>query len=114
MKIIWPRLKHSMYLLFSVLLLNSCSSAPEKTAPKVYTVEIKQMKFLPAELKVQKGDTVVFINRDFVTHDVTEESSKSWTSSSLPVGKSWSLTVAQSSNYYCSIHQVMKGKIVVE
>lgn len=105
---------HSLYLLISILLFNSCSSDPGKAVPKVYTVEIRQMKFQPAELKVLKGDTVVFINRDFVTHDVTEESSKSWTSSSLPVGKSWSLVVAKSFNYYCSIHQVMKGKIVVE
>ena len=103
-----------MFVLFSIFFLSSCTLAPEKAAPKVYTVEIRQMKFQPAELKVQKGDTVVFINRDFVTHDVTEESSKSWTSSPLPVGKSWRLAVAKSSNYYCSVHQVMKGKIVVE
>ena len=103
-----------MFLLFLIPFWSSCTFAPERPQPKVYTVEIRQMKFQPAEIKVQKGDTVVFINRDFVTHDVTEESSKSWTSSPLPGGKSWSLAVAKSSSYYCSIHQVMKGKIVVE
>jgi plastocyanin len=107
------KLSNSMCMLFSIFLFNSCSN-DTKTLPKRYTVEISQMKFQPAELLVQKGDTVVFINRDFVIHDVTEETNESWTSSALPAGKSWSLVVTQSSNYYCSIHQVMKGKLVVQ
>lgn len=82
--------------------------------PRTYTVEIKQMKFQPAELVVQKGDTVVWINNDIVAHDVTEESIKAWTSSLMPVGQSWSLVVTQSADYYCSIHVVMKGKLVVQ
>jgi plastocyanin len=107
-------LKNCIYLLFSIFLLNSCSSETEKHIPKVYTIEIKQMKFQPAELVVQKGDTVVWINNDIVAHDVTEESSKAWTSSLMPVGHSWSLVVTQSADYYCSIHVVMKGKLVVQ
>ena len=114
MRTAWTILRNNNYMLFSILLLNSCSSAPEKTVPKVYTVEIKQMKFQPAELSVQKGDTVVFINLDLVTHDVTEESGKAWSSSPLPADESWSLVITQSSNYYCSIHKVMKGKLVVK
>src|SRR5678815_4741379 len=97
-------LKAVIFSLCSVFLLNSCATETEKTIPKVHTVEIKQMKFQPAELVVQKGDTVVWINNDIVPHDVTEESSKAWTSSLLPVGQSWSLVVNQSSDYYCSIH----------
>ena len=107
-------LKNGIRILCSIILLNACNSAPEKTIHKVYTVEIKQMKFEPAELIVQKGDTVVWINQDIVAHDVTEESTKAWTSSSMPVGKSWSLIATQSADYYCSIHVVMKGKLVVE
>lgn len=107
-------LKNSVHLLCSVFLFNSCASAPKKTEHKVHTVEIKQMKFHPAELIVQEGDTVVWINQDIVAHDVTEESSKAWTSSLMPVGKSWNLVVTQSADYYCSIHVVMKGKVVVQ
>lgn len=107
-------LKNCIYLLFSIFLLNSCASETGKHKPRVYTIEIKQMKFQPAELVVQKGDTVVWINNDIVAHDVTEESSKVWTSSLLPVGQSWSLVVTQSADYYCSIHMVMKGKLVVQ
>jgi len=95
-------------------LLVSCKSTPEKTLPLKYIVEIKAMKFQPAELIVKSGDTVVWVNRDIVEHDVTEEPGKAWTSSAMPAGASWSLVVAKSADYYCSIHVVMKGKIVVK
>ena len=81
---------------------------------KVYNVEIKQMQFQPATLTLQKGDTVVWINHDIVAHDVTEETSKLWASGPLAPGASWSLVVTESADYYCSIHVVMKGKIVVQ
>jgi plastocyanin len=96
------------------LLLCSCTSAPEKTAPKVYKVEIKQMQFQPAVLKVQKGDTVIFINEDIVDHNVTDESDKAWSSSPLSTGKSWRFVALKSANYYCTIHPVMKGKVLVQ
>ena len=72
------------------------------------------MQFQPSELTVQKGDTVVFINNDMVEHDVAEEKNKTWSSSPLPAGKSYSLVVNQSADYYCTIHPVMKGKLLVQ
>ena len=107
-------LKNSAYLLCFIFLLNSCTSTPKKAIPKVYNLEIKQMQFQPAELTLQKGDTVVWTNHDIVTHDVTEKISKVWTSGPLALGKSWSLVVAESADYYCSIHLVMKGKLTVQ
>ena len=95
-------------------LLVSCESTPEKTVPVKHIVEIKAMKFQPAELIVKSGDTVVWVNRDIVAHDVTEEPGKVWTSSVMPAGASWSLVVAKSVDYYCSIHVVMKGKLLVQ
>jgi plastocyanin len=107
-------LKTAIYSLCSIFLLNSCANETEKIEYKIHTVEIKQMKFQPAELIVQKGDTVVWINNDIVAHDVTEETNKAWTSSLLPVGNSWSLVATESADYYCSIHVVMKGKLIVQ
>jgi plastocyanin len=72
------------------------------------------MQFHPAELLVQKGDTVVWINHDIVAHDVTEQAHKLWTSGPLAPGESWNLVVTESADYYCSIHVVMKGKLVVQ
>lgn len=72
------------------------------------------MLFQPSELVIEEGDTVVWINRDIVAHDVTEESNKTWASSALTTGQSWKKVFTESANYYCAIHQVMKGKIVVQ
>ncbi len=131
--------KGCIYLFFCIVVFQGCSSPEdnayklspekesstsvpqmdtyskvEKAGPNSFTVEIMQMKFQPAELIVKKEDTVIFINRDIVTHDVTEESNKAWSSSSLPTGKSWRLVVIKSSNYYCTIHPMMKGKLLVQ
>lgn len=97
-----------------VFLLGSCKSAPQKPVPVKHTVEIKGMKFLPGELVVNRGDTVVWINRDIVAHDVTEEPGKAWASPVIPSDASWSMVVNKSEHYYCSIHVVMKGKIQVQ
>lgn len=114
MNSLWTISRNSMYLLFSMFLLNSCSSTSEKTEPKVHIVEIKDMRFQPAEITVQKGDTVVWKNKDFVAHDVAEEATQVWSSSVIPNDGSWSMVVTESADYFCTIHQVMKGKIVVK
>ena len=95
-----------------VVLLKGCTLAPVK--PKVYTVEIRDMKFVPDGITVNKGDTIIWVNKDMVAHDVTEEGTKAWTSSTIPPEQSWKMEITTSANYYCSIHVVMKGKISVE
>ena len=106
-------LKNSIYLLCFIFLLNSCTSTSEKVIHKAYNVDISQMQFQPASLTVQKGDTVIWTNNDIVPHDVTEEKDKRWTSGPLAPGKSWSLVVTESADYYCSIHVIMKGKLIM-
>lgn len=82
-------------------------------ASKHDTVIIRGMKYIPDVIEVNKGDTVVFVNKDIVVHDVTEEN-KAWGSSQIPVGESWSMAATESVSYFCSIHVVMKGKVVVK
>jgi len=55
----------------------------------------------------------VFENHDMLTHDITEET-KLWTSSRLAPDSSWMMIANQTANYYCSLHPVMKGKIIVQ
>ncbi|MDP4147976.1 MAG: cupredoxin domain-containing protein [Bacteroidota bacterium] len=109
----------------ALLVLSSCSNSPEKArqnepaAPKdtayaVFTVEIKGMKFVPDSIVARKGDRVIFVNRDLVPHCVTELDSKAWTSHIIPPGEDYMHVVDSSSNYYCAIHKVMKGKIRVK
>ena len=115
--------KSGVFLMFLLSLLAACSSpvekegtekAGEKEKATMHAVEITKMMFYPAELKVKKGDKVVFVNHDLVTHDVTEESGKTWRSDPLATDQTFILEVTETVNYYCSIHPVMKGSIVVE
>jgi plastocyanin len=111
-------------LVFALLILASCSPGSEKSSGEsapmeekksgMHTIEIAQMKFNPAELKVKKGDKIIFVNHDIVAHDITESKTKAWNSSPMADGQNWTLVATESVNYYCSIHPVMKGKIVVE
>jgi plastocyanin len=72
------------------------------------------MKFDPEKIVVNKGDTLIWTNHDMVTHCVTELPNKLWTSSEIHPDGSWKMVATKSSAYYCSIHPVMKGKIVVK
>jgi len=85
-----------------------------KNTETFYSVEIKQMKFVPDVIRLNAGDTVLWVNNDITDHDVTEEFNKSWSSSKLSTGQSWQKVIKKSDDYYCSIHVVMKGKLVVE
>src|SRR5690554_97643 len=81
--------------------------------PTTHTVIISQMKFNPENLKVKKGDKVVWINKDIVPHDVTEINKK-WTSGPLKTGDKWSKTINGNFDYFCSIHVVMKGSMTID
>jgi plastocyanin len=109
-----PRGNGLLILAFPLIVLSGCSSAPEKFSPKTDTVIISQMKFQPAELTVHKGDTVVWVNKDMVAHDVTQVPSSTWSSRSLAPGQSWKMSVGESDDYFCSIHIGMVGKLIVE
>jgi len=105
-------IKISKFILciFFAALIFSCSLKKHK----VHVVEIKQMQFQPAVTTVNKEDTIVFINKDIVTHNVTEQSKAAWTSSAMTSGDSFKLVAKESCNYFCTLHPVMKGKIEVQ
>jgi plastocyanin len=46
--------------------------APAAAAPShTYTVIIEKMKFGPVPAQLHKGDTIVWVNRDFLRHSAT-------------------------------------------
>ena len=93
----------------------TCSSLDHAIVSKeIDTVVIKGMVFTPEKLHVQKGDIVVWINKDIVAHNVTDFPENKWTSGTLKRGSSWKKTIDETFGYYCSIHPTMKGKLVVE
>jgi plastocyanin len=112
MKKIRAAFKSYVYLLVIISLL-FISHSIRKNKPNTYRVEIIQMQFQPALLKIHKGDTVIFINKDLVEHDVTEVN-KAWHSPPLATNRSWKWVATKSADYYCSIHLIMKGQIIVD
>ncbi|MFD1162089.1 MULTISPECIES: plastocyanin/azurin family copper-binding protein [Hwangdonia] len=113
----------SKYLLFFAALIllimflmgykNPENNVGFSKAPTTHTVTIFRMKFNPANLTVKKGDTVVWINKDFVPHDVTEELSHKWTSKPFNKGEKWSKVINEDIEYFCNLHKVMKGTITL-
>lgn len=106
-------------LLWAASLLSACSAEGAGGSggppPETHTVEIRDMEFRPVELTVRAGDTVVWINRDFVPHTATAPDS-AWTSPPLAQGERWS-TVASGlevGRYLCAFHPVMKAHLIVD
>ena len=108
--------------LFLFVLLAACRESGHKTenpaghtaAPASHKVSITGMKFVPDTVAIQAGDTLVFTNNDLVPHDVTQFPEKEWTSGVLNPGNSWQFVPAAGDDYFCSIHVIMKGKILVK
>lgn len=105
-------IKYIAFFFISLLLVVGCNNQ-DSYKPQTHVVEILDMKFQPENLQVHKGDTVIWINKDIVAHDVTEDN-KAWASPTLPNESSWKKVVTESASYYCSIHVIMKGKLTVE
>lgn len=73
------------------------------------------MAFEPAVLELQRGDTIVWINRDIVPHTATAERKPVWTTGQLAQGQSGRYVARRAGEfpYFCELHPVMKGKLVV-
>ncbi len=114
-------------LLIGCVLLAACGTPEKHTndaplypvvkaahVPTSVAVSIKQMKFNPDTVTLQRGDTVVFTNNDVVDHDATALPDSAWTSHVLHPGDSWRSVPDKSTDYFCSIHVVMRGYVKVE
>lgn len=107
-------LKHvviSVVLVSALLLFMGFKNGEDTNKPVRHTVTIFKMKFNPENLVVHKGDTVVWINKDFYQHDVTDFPNKKWTSKPFNQGESWSKVINEDIDYFCNLHKVMKGSI---
>ena len=79
---------------------------------RTHVVEIRNLQFIPAEITVDIGDTIKWINQDIVPHTGTADD-KSWDSMLIGSGKEWELIVGKGSftSYFCIYHPGMKAKI---
>lgn len=85
-------------------------AAEERVEPRRHTVTIEGNSFRPDDLTAERGDTVVWVNRDFDPHTATA-SDGSFDSGTIPANESWELTIEASGDlrYYCTLHPTMKA-----
>ena len=78
--------------------------------PRQHIVEIQAFSFQPKRTVVAPGDTVIWINRDFVPHTVTTNSG-TWKSLKLEEGQSLKVVVENDGiyTYFCQFHPHMTG-----
>lgn len=93
----------------------AAAGGAETRAATSHTVEIRDMKFHPDELRVRPGDTIVWINRDFIPHTATAPDS-AWTSPPLARDERWSMIApaADAGDYLCAFHPVMEARLIVD
>ena len=87
--------------------------AMKAAAPAI--VVISGYEYNPSVLTIAPGTTVTWVNEDETPHTVTENG-KIFRSAALDTGDRFSYTFAQSGEftYYCTLHPMMVGKIVVK
>lgn len=78
-----------------------------------HTIEIDGTAFVPANVAVQRGDRVTWVNRDPFPHTATAQAT--FDSGSIGAGKSWTWVAdkAGTFDYVCTLHPTMKAKLVV-
>ena len=93
----------------------AASGGSTDPAPHRHVVEIQGMKFNPEVLEVRQGDTVVWINRDIVPHTATSTRKSGWNTGPLPQGDSGQYVARHRGEdpYFCQLHPVMLGKLIV-
>ena len=79
-------------------------------APRSHAIEIREFKYAPASLKVRKGDTLVFANRDIVPHTATARDT-SWNTGDIPARTSARIVVSSGADYFCIYHPTMTASI---
>jgi len=85
--------------------------------PHPVAVTIEAFQFSPSELKVPRGTTVTFVNKDATPHTVTPKVPGSFQKTGrILSGASKTVTFdkAGTFDYFCEIHTTMTGMVVVQ
>jgi amicyanin len=78
-------------------------------------VKIDNFTFNPQQIMVKAGDTVTWTNHDDIPHTVTSKT-MAFRSKAMDTDDKFSFTFATPGTYayFCSLHPMMTGSIVVE
>ena len=86
------------------------------TKAPTYQVEIRNFAFAPRTLTIPAGTRVVWTNRDDEPHLISSAGAMFAPSKALDTSDSYAVTFAKPGTYayYCSIHPMMVGTIIVQ
>lgn len=81
----------------------------------VVRVDMRQIAFAPAEIRIRPGQTVEWTNSDPTVHTVTADDD-SWGSELIQEGGTYSYTFTTAGRYpyHCIPHPMMRGVVIVE
>lgn len=90
------------------------ADVPQKLAST--QVEIRNFAFAPNTMTVAAGTRVVWTNRDEEPHVVTSAGKQFASSPALDTSDTYAVTFSRPGTYayYCSIHPMMVGTIIVQ
>lgn len=101
---------------FSLILAASLAAAAPATAPTENpTVEIQNLSFRPDVIRIRRGQTVTWINRDDFLHTATADDESFDTRLIREGGRSEvRFEEAGTFRYHCVPHPFMKATVIVE
>ena len=82
--------------------------------PAATSITIDNFSFAPKEITIAKGTTVTWVNHDDVPHTVVG-ADKKFKSKALDTDDTFSFTFTHAGTYgyFCSVHPIMTGKVIV-
>jgi plastocyanin len=88
----------------------SCAAAATTT----HTVTIEGMRFNPDSLTVERGDKIVWVNKDLVAHTAT--ATHTFDSHEIAPEASWAYVARKPGRYayVCTLHPTMKATLIVK
>ena len=97
----------------AAVLLAAASPAGSGATAETIRVEVKNLAFTPAAITAHIGDTIEWVNDDFVVHTATARNGE-WDVKLRP--HATGRTILQKPGkveYYCRYHPNMKGEITI-
>lgn len=98
-----------------LVVMLTANGAAAGAKPKSHTVTIDGTEFSPAELTVNIGDTIVWVNKDPYPHTATSRTG-GFDSKKIGPDKSWKYVAKKAGDfpYVCTIHPSMQGTLHVK
>jgi 3',5'-cyclic-AMP phosphodiesterase len=106
---------HTLAVVDSSLAMASAQQASLRNAADGTVVKIDNFSFTPKSLTVKAGATVTWTNRDDIPHNIVS-TEKKFSSPVLDTDQNFSFTFREPGSYpyYCKIHPMMTGTVIVE